>query len=256
MPAKSVARTQPLRLRPKLNGAVPKTAMVLAAGLGTRMAPLTEDRPKALVEIGGRSLIDHALDRLEEAGIKRVVVNLHAHADRLEAHLAARGGKLEILFSDERETLLDTGGAIKTARPLLGEEPILVVNCDAFWRDGLVGTLSLLAHRWQPDEMDALLLIVQSFASLGYGGRGDFLMDGLGRLAPRPERVITSYVYGGLQILKPELVDRIDEEIFSLRRIWLDLAEAERLFGVVHEGLWAHVGTPEARSLVERRLLE
>lgn len=256
MPADSIARTQPLRLRPKLDGAVPKTAMVLAAGLGTRMAPLTEDRPKALVEIAGRSLIDHALDRLEEAGVKRAVVNLHAHADRLEAHLAAREGKLEILFSDERERLLDTGGAIKKARPLLGEEPVLVINCDAFWRDGLVNTLSLLGHRWTPAEMDALLLIVHSYAALGYNGRGDFHMDGEGRLAPRPELVITSYVYGGLQILKPELVDNVAEDVFSLRRIWLDLAERERLFGVVHEGLWAHVGTPEARNLVERRLLE
>lgn len=255
MPADSIA-SQPLRLRPKLDGTLPKTAMVLAAGLGTRMAPLTADRPKAMVELGGRSLIDHALDRLEDAGVARVVVNLHAHADRLEAHLAARGGKLEILFSDERETLLDTGGAIKKARPLLGEEPVLVVNGDAFWRDGLVNTLSLLAHRWAAAEMDALLLIVQSYAALGYTGRGDFHMDGSGRLRPRPERVITSYVYGGLQILKPDLVDDIEEDVFSLRRIWFDLAEKERLFGVVHEGLWAHVGTPEARSLVERRLLE
>jgi len=256
MPADPVAKTVPLRLRPEHTAPVPETAMVLAAGRGTRMAPLTDEMPKALVQLAGRSLIDHVLDRLAEAGVKRAVVNIHAFADMLEAHLAARSGGPEILVSDERERLLDTGGAIKHASALLGNEPVLVANCDAFWREGLVNPLALLAERWNADEMDALLLIVHSCAALGYDGRGDFLMDPFGRLELRPERIITSYVYAGVQILTPGLVATESDEAFSLRRIWRDLAERGRLFGIVHEGLWAHIGTPESRAALERQLAE
>jgi len=256
MSDETVAKTRPRRVRPQIEAEVPETAMVLAAGLGTRMAPLTDDRPKALVEMGGRPLIDGVLNRLERAGVKRAVVNLHAHADRLQAHLQAREGEMAILFSDERDKLLDTGGAIKKALPLLGEDPILVVNCDVVWRDGLVDTLAHLANRWDAQTMDALLLIVHSYAALGYDGRGDFQMDALGRLYERPEGVITSYVFAGIHILKPDLAGEIEDEAFSLRAVWKRALEAGRLFGLVHDGIWGHVGTPEARHLVERALFD
>lgn len=254
MVEETVAKTKPIHLRPRVEGAVPETAMVLAAGHGTRMAPLTEERPKALVELGGKSLIDGTLDRLERAGVKRAVVNLHARADQLQAHLEARSGAMDIVFSDERDRLLDTGGAIKKALPLLGEDPVFVVNCDVVWRDGMVDTLHHLADRWQGREMDALLLIVHSYAALGYEGRGDFHMDATGRLYERPERVITPYVYGGVQILQPGLAAEIDDDVFSMRAVWNRAAERERLFGLIHEGPWGHVGTPEARRVVERAL--
>lgn len=254
--ANHIAKTLPLTLRAEINAAVPTTAMVLAAGLGTRMMPLTEDRPKALVELKGQALIDYVLSHLEKAGVSRVIVNLHAHADRLADHLARCHTNLDIIFSDERDRLLDTGGAIKKAIPQLGDDPVLVVNCDAFWRDGLMDTLVHLASRWDPDEMDALLLIVHSCHALGYHGKGDFNMDPLGRLAFREERDITPYVYAGVHILKPGLASAIEDDVFSLRRIWQASAEQDRLYGLIHEGPWAHVGTPDSVQLAERRLLD
>lgn len=252
----TVATTQPRDMRPRMSAEVPDTAMVLAAGLGTRMRPLTDDRPKALVEVGGRTLIDRALDALARAGVGKAVVNLHAHADRLEAHLTARSGGPRIVFSDERGRLLDTGGGVKRALPLLGADPFFVVNCDALWRDGLNDTLVHLASRWDGEAMDTMLLIVLSHAAVAYDGRGDFDMDPKGRLAFRPERTITPYVYGGVHIQRPGPVAAIDKAVFSLRAVWRQAEDEGRLYGLIHEGRWAHVGTPEAVRLAERKLLD
>ncbi len=254
--ASKIAKTLPLKLRTRLDAAVPKTAMILAAGLGTRMMPLTKDRSKAMVELKGRPLIDYVLTHLEQAGVTRVVVNLHAHADHLQSYLNARKTDMDIIFSDERDQLLDTGGAIRKAAPFLGDEPILVVNCDAFWRDGLVDTLAHLASRWDPDIMDSLLLIVHSCRALGYYGTGDFDMDPMGRLKFRKELTITPYVYAGVHILKPALATTVTDDVFSLRQIWQDIAPQGRLYGLIHEGFWAHVGTPDSVKLAERRLLD
>lgn len=235
-------------------GAVPKSAMILAAGLGTRMRPLTDDRPKALVEVGGRPLIDRILDRLLAAGVERAVVNVHAFADRLEAHLAARRAGPEIRVSDERDRLLDTGGGLRRALPLLGEDPFFVINADALWVDGAENTLVMLARRFDPGEMDALLLAIPSAAAIGHVGPGDMMMDPLGRLCWRPEGIVATHVYGGVQMLAPEIVARQDEGVFSLRRVWDEAMAADRLRGLVHQGAWAHVGTPDAVDLAERRL--
>lgn len=254
--ANKIAKTLPLKLRTRLNAAIPKTAMILAAGLGTRMMPLTKDRAKAMVELKGRPLIDYVLTHLEQAGVKRVVVNLHAHADHLQAYLTARKTDMEIIFSDERDRLLDTGGAIRKAAAALGDDPIFVVNCDAFWRDGLVDTLAHLASRWNPDIMDSLLLIIHSCHALGYHGVGDFEMDPMGHLTFRKELTITPYVYAGVHILKPTLATTISDDVFSLRQIWHENAKQHRLYGLIHEGSWAHVGTPDSVRLAERRLLD
>ncbi|GER00951.1 mannose-1-phosphate guanylyltransferase [Iodidimonas gelatinilytica] len=252
----AVSKTIPLKMRARFDAPAPKTAMLLAAGLGTRMMPLTEDRPKALVELNHRPLIDYTIKHLERAGVERLVVNVHAHADRLQEWLSKHDTSLDIRISDERDQLLDTGGALLKAAPLLGDDPFFVLNCDAFWCDGLVDTLAHLASRWTTQEMDALLLIVHSRNALAYHGRGDFEMDPLGRLSFRAERTITPYVYAGVQILDPAVIKSISDPVFSLRKPWAHSAENERLFGLVHEGAWAHVGSPDAVRLVERTLLD
>ncbi|MGF1605502.1 MAG: nucleotidyltransferase family protein [Rhodothalassiaceae bacterium] len=262
--ADSVRTTAYHDVRLRLDAPVPANAMVLAAGLGTRMAPLTETRPKALVEVAGRSLIDRALDRLGRAGVTRAVVNLHHHADMLEAHLQARSGPPALTFSDERARLLDTGGGVKAALPLLGDAAFFVVNCDALWLDGLNDTLKLMASAWDETRMDVLLLIVLAVNAVAYFGTGDFVMDGLGRLARKPERVISPYVYGGVAIVSPkamqdapdapEAPDAPDAPVFSMNKIFDACAHKQRLYGMIHEGQWAHVGTPEAVRTAERRL--
>ncbi len=234
-----------------LDGGPVRRAMILAAGLGTRMRPLTASRPKALVPVAGRPLIDRVLDQLARAGIERVVVNVHAHADQLVAHLEAREGGPEIAVSDERAQLLDTGGGIRHALPLLGRDPVFVVNVDAVWSDGPTNTLARLAARWDPATMDALMLVVPTSAARGYSGRGDFLMDAMGRLERRAERRLAPFVFSGIQILDPALVAAIPDRVFPLARAWQPALEQGRLYGLVHDGRWAHVGTPEAVSLVE-----
>lgn len=251
-----IARTRPRAVRPHIRARVPDTAMILAAGLGTRMTPLTDDRPKALVEVGGQTLIDRILDRLQHSGVRRVVVNCHAHAGRLIAHLEARKGGLEILISDERARLLDTGGGLRAALDMLGEKPFFAINCDALWTDGLADTLLQLAGGWDGRRMDGLLLTVPSYRATGYGGRGDFDMDGLGRLSwPDTPRVVP-HVYAGLQILAPRAIAAIDDAVFPLRRVWDRSIDSGRLYGMVHDGGWAHVGTPDAVALAERSLLQ
>lgn len=228
-----------------------ETAMVLAAGLGTRLRPITNDRPKALVEVGGRALIDHVLDRLVQAGLRRAVVNVHAFADRLEAHLAKRSD-LEILISDEREALLETGGGLAHARPLLGDAPILVANIDTLWSgDGLI---ERLIEAWDPTRMDDLLLVVPLTRSLGFDGPGDFFIDGQGRLDHRGERPSAPLVYMGVHMLDPAVIDAWSRARHGIFQHWMDYARAGRLHGVVADGLWMHVGDPAALAAAEQRL--
>ena len=230
----------------------PTTAMVLAAGLGTRMRPLTDDRPKALVEVGGRALIDHVLDRLADAGVRRAVVNVHWFADRLEAHLADRT-QPAIAISDERDQLLETGGGLKKARPLLGEAPVWVANIDSVWIDR-GDALGALVRLWNPERMDAALLLARREGSIGFEGPGDVFLGDDGRLTFRGEAPAAPYAYMGVHITRPQIVDDGPDGPFSLSPIWRRLAAQGRLFGCVLDGDWMHVGDPAARDAAEARL--
>jgi len=231
-----------------------KTAMVLAAGHGTRMRPLTNDRAKAMVEVGGKPLIDHMLDRLEEAGIERAVVNVHAHADHLEAHLKTRTTGPDIIISDEREQLLETGGGMVKALPLLGEGPVIVCNIDAIWEEGAAPLIpSLLAH-WDGDIMDDLLVLAPVERTLGYDGEGDFLYGYDGRLEYRGDRATAPYVYAGVQITKLDRLAKEPIEPFTRKRIWAHTLAEGTLYGHPLQGFWMHVGDPRARDEAEARL--
>jgi len=232
----------------------PTTAMVLAAGVGSRMRPLTNDRPKALVEVAGRPLIDHMLDRLSEAGVTRAVVNVHAFADRLEAYLAGRSRAPAIVISDERADLLETGGGLKKARALLGEAPVFVANIDSVWIERGAPALSSLAKAWNPATMDVCLLLTPTQTAMGFDGPGDVFKDCDGRLRFRGEAATAPFAYIGAHICKPQIVDGEPLAPFSLARIWRRLATEGRLQGVVLEGEWMHVGDPAARDAAERRL--
>ncbi len=232
---------------------VPKMAMVLAAGLGTRMRPLTDDRPKALVEVGGRALIDHVLDRLADAGVARAVVNVHWFADRLETPLAARGRAPEIAISDERAELLETGGGLKKAAPLLGDEPVFVANIDSVWTDR-GDALAELAGLWDPGRMDAALLLARREGAIGFEGGGDFFLGDGGQLTFRGEAAEAPYAYMGVHICRPGYVAEGPEGHFSLSGLWRRSAAEGRLFGCVLDGDWMHVGDPGARDEAEARL--
>ncbi|MFN3558347.1 MAG: N-acetylmuramate alpha-1-phosphate uridylyltransferase MurU [Brevundimonas sp.] len=231
----------------------PKTAMVLAAGLGTRMRPLTNDRPKALVEVAGRALIDHVLDRLAGAGVETAVVNVHWFADRLESHLAARGRGPEIVISDERETLLETGGGLKKAAPLLGNDPVFVANIDSVWVDR-GDALNQLARLWNPSIMDAALLLARREGSIGFEGDGDVFLAEDGRLTFRGEAASAPFAYMGVHICKPDYVADGPEGAFSLSPFWRRSAAEGRLYGCVLDGDWMHVGDPQARDAAEAKL--
>jgi len=232
----------------------PTTAMVLAAGVGSRMRPLTDDRPKALVEVAGRPLIDHMLDRLAEAGVTRAVVNVHAFADRLEAHLHRRTKAPPLVVSDERDELLETGGGLKKARALLGEAPVFVANIDSVWIEHGAPALASLAKAWDPAKMDVCLLLTPTQAAIGFDGPGDFFQENDGRLRFRGEAPAAPFAYIGAHICKPQIVDGEPLAPFSLARIWRRLATEGRLYGVVLEGEWMHVGDPAARDAAEARL--
>jgi MurNAc alpha-1-phosphate uridylyltransferase len=220
--------------------------MVLAAGLGKRMRPLTATRPKPLIEVRGAALIDHALERLSAAGVERAVVNVHYMADRLEAHLKRRNHGLEIIVSDERALLLETGGGVAKALPLIDCDPFIVVNSDNLWIDGARPSLVALAERWDPERMDALLLLVPLARGIGYQGLGDFHMDPSGRLSRRRERRVAPYVFSGVQLLSHRLFADVPSGPFSLNLVYDRALATGRLFGLSHGGLWFHVGTPEA----------
>lgn len=233
--------------------APPKTAMVLAAGLGTRMRPLTDDRPKALVEVAGKALIDHTLDRLVEAGVERAVVNVHAFADQLQAHLAKRAYP-EILISDERGALLETGGGLKAARAFLGEEPIWAANSDYVWIDDDPPALRALAASWDPGVMDACVIVVPKERTQGFDTPGDFFRTEDGRLTHRGSAASAPFHCFGVQILDPQPVYREADRAFSLFRTWMRAAERGRLYGFLPEGFWMQVGDPGARTAAEARL--
>jgi len=229
----------------------PTTAMVLAAGLGTRMRPLTNDRPKALVEVGGRPLIDHVLDRLAQAGVRRAVVNVHAFADMLEAHVLRRTD-LEVVISDERDELLETGGGLRRARPWLGEEPILVANIDTLWTDD--NLIPRLIAAWDPARMDDLLLVVPVEQALGFDGPGDFFIDAAGRLDHRGARPKAPLAYMGVHMLDPALIDAWPDGRYGVFEHWMGFARQGRLHGLVASGLWMHVGDPIALAAAEAEL--
>ncbi|MEG1453160.1 N-acetylmuramate alpha-1-phosphate uridylyltransferase MurU [Brevundimonas sp.] len=224
----------------------PKTAMVLAAGLGTRMRPLTNDRPKALVEVGGRALIDHVLDRLVAVGVETAVVNVHWFADRLEQHLSKRGD-IRIIISNEREALLETGGGLKKAKPLLGDDPVFVANIDSVWIDR-GDALGDLVRLWNPQTMDAALLLARREGSIGFEGHGDFSRDEAGQLAFRGDRPSVPFAYMGVHITRPTYADNGPDGAFSLSPLWRASAQNGRLFGTVMDGDWMHVGDPQARN--------
>lgn len=247
---------KPLALRPNPGAATIETAMVLAAGLGKRMRPLTATRPKPLVEVAGKPLLDHVFDRLRAAGIKRAVVNVHYLADALEAHLKRRVNDIEISVSDERGHLLETGGGLVKALPLIADDRFLVVNSDNFWVDGPVDAIHLLASRWDEDAMDALLLMVPLARANCHHGRGDFHMDPLGRLSRRKPGRMAPFVYTGVQLVSRRLFEGAPEGSFSTNILWNKAIEAGRCFGVAHQGLWFDVGTPAAIGKTEALLAD
>ncbi|MGG5818855.1 nucleotidyltransferase family protein [Falsiroseomonas sp. HW251] len=231
----------------------PTHAMVLAAGLGTRMRPLTDDRPKPLLPLEGRSLLHHAMDRLRDAGIPRLVVNSHWFAEQVTDAVAAYGASPPPVVL--RETvLLETGGGVKAALPHLGADPFVVVNGDAFWLDGPNAALRRLCAAFDPDEMDALLLLVRTSQVDGETGRGDFLLDPLGRARRPKEREIAPYLFGGVQILSPALFAGMPEGPFSLNLVYDRAIENGRLYGLVHDGAWFHLSTPRDLSNAEQLL--
>jgi len=229
------------------------TAMVMAAGRGTRMRPLTDDRCKALVEVGGRALIDWTLDKLAGAGVERAVVNVHHFADRLEEHLARRAAP-HIIISDERDELLETGGGLAKAAPLLGDDPVFVANIDALWVDGETPELDRLAAGFDAEAMDFRLLLSPMGRNLGFPGAGDFFLDAEGRLSRRGERDHAPFAYAGVQVLHPRVLRGVEVEPFSTNRLW-DAALAQgRVFGTPMDAFWMHVGDPDARDEAENRL--
>jgi N-acetyl-alpha-D-muramate 1-phosphate uridylyltransferase len=245
------AEPSPIRRAQQSTGLMtPKRAMVLAAGIGKRMRPVTVTTPKPLIEIGGRALIDYGLDRLVRAGVETAVVNVHYLPDLIRVHVGRRQSP-QVVISDERDRLLDTGGGIAKALPELGEAPFYVLNSDSFWIEGPRPNLDWLAAGWRDDAMDALLLVASTVRTIGYGDRGDFRMSPDGRLNRRPEREVAPFVYAGAAILHPRLFADVPDGPFSLNLLFDRAIEADRLFGVRMDGVWLHVGTPEAIAEAE-----
>ena len=231
----------------------PKTAMVLAAGLGLRMRPLTEPRPKALVEVAGKALIDHTLDRLAEVGVERAVVNVHTFPDQMRAHLARRTD-LEILISDETGALRETGGGVKQARAMLGEAPIWVANSDYVWTGDAAEGLGRIVQAWDPARMDACVIVVPKERTTGFDTPGDFTCAEDGALTHRGAAQSAPLHCFGVEIIDPRLVYAEPAEKFSLLGVWLKAAERGRLIGVVPDGLWMQVGDSKALDVAEARL--
>ena len=233
-----------------------ESAMVMAAGIGKRMRPLTATRPKPLVRVAGKALIDHSLDRIEAAGIGHVVVNVHYLADALEAHLAAQKRSFTIAVSDERKQLLETGGGMMKALPLLTGDPILIVNSDNIWTDGPQNSIVNLARHWDDAKMDALLLVIRQASATGHGGKGDFHMDPAGKLSRRKPGRIAPFVYTGIQLISPRLLVGAPDGPFSTNLLWDRAIAAGRLYGLSHMGQWFDVGTPASIAPTEAALGE
>jgi MurNAc alpha-1-phosphate uridylyltransferase len=226
--------------------------MIMAAGFGTRMRPLTDDRPKPLVTVRGRSLLDHALDRLVAAGVAMVVINLHYRAQQVKDHLAARRD-IEIRYSLEEE-ILGTGGGVVKAMPNFHGEPFFILNSDSVWVEGYVSPLQAMQRIWDPERMDGLLLLAAMTTAMGYEGRGDFRLDANGHISRVPERTSSPFAYPGVQIVHPRLFADAPDGSFSTNVMWDRAIAKGRLYGTRLEGVWIHVGTPEAREDAERFL--
>jgi N-acetyl-alpha-D-muramate 1-phosphate uridylyltransferase len=241
-----------------MSAPVPKTAMVFAAGLGKRMRPITDTLPKPLVKVGGRTLIDHSLDRLAENGVERAIVNVHWLAEEIETHLAGRRAP-KILISDERSELLDQGGGIKRALPMIGADPFLICNTDAFWIEGPRSNIARLARTFDPEAMEILLLVAASAGAVGVDWPGDFAMSDDGQLQPREQRQVAPLVYTGVGIVKPELFESETADAFPLAPFFHAAAGRGRLYGVRLDGFWIHVGRPEtiaeAEVAIDRSIL-
>lgn len=228
-------------------------AMVLAAGIGKRMRPLTATRPKPLVRVNGRALIDHSLDKLVEAGVSRAVINVHYLPGQIEAHLAQRSAPVTVI-SDEREALLETGGGMVKALPLIDADPFFCLNSDNVWLDGPQNVFAALSVAWNPAEMDALLLLVNHARAFNYTGRGDFHLDPMGRITRRKPGRVAPFIYTGIQIVSQRLLREAPEGAFSTGVLW-DRAIAEgRLYGISHYGQWFEVGAPEMIAPTEAAL--
>ncbi len=243
-----------LRLRAEVPAKVPHTAMVMAAGLGKRMRPLTATKPKPLVEVNGKALLDHVLEKLHVAGVKKLVVNVHYLADALEAHLASREHGFEVVISNERNLLMETGGGLVQAAPLIDSDPFLAVNSDNLWVDGPADTIKLLASQWDDARMDALLLLVPQARALGHKGQGDFHMDRAGRLRRRERSHVAPFVFTGIQIVSKRLLRDAPDGPFSTNVLWDRAIDEDRCFGAVHQGLWFDVGTPSSIPMTEAAL--
>ena len=233
----------------------PSKAMVLAAGLGLRMRPLTDHMPKPLVRVAGRPLLDHVLDKLADAGVTEAVVNVHYLPDQIIAHTASRA-KPHVVISDERDQVLGTGGGVVKALPILGSEPFFHVNSDTMWIDGVQSNLKRLAEAFDPARMDILLLMAPTANSIGYGGRGDYAMLPDGALRKRREHQVVPFVYAGAAIMSPQIFADAPKGDFSLTKMFDAANEQERLFGLRLDGVWMHVGTPDAVGAAEEAFLE
>jgi len=236
-----------------MSGDTISRALVLAAGYGKRMRPLTETVPKPLLRLGGKPMLDHVLDRLGQAGVTDAVVNVHYLPEQIEAHLAGRA-EPRVHVSDERETLLDTGGAVKKALHRLGTTPFFVHNSDSVWIEHGSPTLARMIETWNPETMDSLLLVAPSDGSLGYSGPGDFHIAEDGGVSRRSGDETASWVFAGVSINHPRLFADCSGGPFSLNRVWDEALAKGRLAVIRHEGQWMHVGTPEALDEAERRL--
>ncbi|MGN6059164.1 MAG: nucleotidyltransferase family protein [Sphingomicrobium sp.] len=243
-----------LSLKAEIPAEVPRTAMVMAAGLGKRMRPLTATKPKPLIEVGGKPLLDHVLEKLRAAGVKKVVVNVHYLADAVEAHLVSRGHGLDVVISDERGLLMETGGGLVQAEPLIDSDPFLSVNSDNLWIDGPADTLKLLASHWDDSRMDALLLLVPLARAENHRGMGDFHMDREGRLRRRDRSHVAPFVFTGVQMVSKRLLRDAPDGPFSTNILWDRAIEEGRCFGAVHQGLWFDVGTPKSIPMTEAAL--
>jgi MurNAc alpha-1-phosphate uridylyltransferase len=234
--------------------------MILSAGLGTRMGDVSRRTPKPLVKVAGRTLLDRALDRADEAGLERVVINVHHHAEQIEAHVEARVRAGQVVISDERDCLLETGGGVKKALPLLGEQPFFTMNSDALWLDGAGSTLLRLASHFEASRMDALLLLIPTADALGYEGVGDFIpfADSMAPvpIAFRDEAPAGPVMFDGIMMIRPVAYDDTPEGAWSNRLVFRRAVAKGRLFGLLHDGHWMHVGTPEGVTDAEARLKE
>jgi MurNAc alpha-1-phosphate uridylyltransferase len=230
-----------------------RNAMILAAGLGTRMRPITDTLPKPLVKVDGVALIDHLIAPLREAGVSDIVVNVHHLATLMEQHLASYASP-RIHISDERSALLDSGGGVKKALAQFGEEPFFILNADSFWIDGPLPNLDRMKAAWDPSQMDMLLLVAPTSAATGYDGHGDFFMTADGVLARRGEKLVAPFVYAGVIITTPAFFDDTPDGPFSLNLLFNRAIAAGRLRGIRLDGHWLHVGTPEAIPLAEEKL--